>query len=60
MRKKQYLSLTGQLAENFKPSRRAGIVEIDEKIVGDKRKSVRPAEVIFDRSHAQGQIELIG
>ena len=40
MRKKQNLSLTGQLAKNLKPSFCTSVIEIDEKIVSDERKSV--------------------
>lgn len=59
MREKQDLCLTGQLPKDFKPRRSAGIIEVDEQVVGDERKSVRAVEIIFDRGNPQRQIELI-
>src|SRR4051812_21258290 len=60
MGEKKNLSLLSQLAKNFEPGSSANIIEIDEQVVNDERKGVRPGKIVLDRGYAQRQIQLVG
>ena len=55
----QDLGLLPQLGQDLESRRRAGVVEIDQEVIGNKGERMCPADIFIDRGQTESEIELI-